>query len=137
MVWFWNVQHLHGTRSQKPAAVQKCCSFLLTPPRFPGRIIPGGGNSSIIEYWGNFTAHSHIFTICNIFSNAYWDSPWLSISETHPDWANLISVKMQYWKCRHLCIRKRMLQIYSLRKGSYKCQICVNEPKSYLKIQYY
>ena len=52
-------------RSQKPAGVQKCPSYLLTSPGSPGRSNPGRGNSRNIEFWGNLPAHSHIFNNCN------------------------------------------------------------------------
>ena len=52
-------------RSQMPAGVQKCHSYLLTPPGSQGRGIPGRGNARNIEFWGNFLAHAHIFDICN------------------------------------------------------------------------
>ena len=59
---FLNVQYLRGTRmvsvyrstfcprSQKPAGVQKCHSYLLIPPGSPGRSISGRGNAWNIEF---------------------------------------------------------------------------------------
>ena len=54
-------------RSQMSAAVQKICSYQLTPSGWPGTSNQGWGISKNINLWGSFANHLHIIIIfCTI-----------------------------------------------------------------------
>ena len=103
--------------------VQKCCSYQLTLPGYPGRSIPG-----IL----NFEVTLRLINTYSIFQQqkmSYLDSPLFSHSKKYLNifrsLANLVSVKtfslffsIYHWKCNFFCISEIKVALKSNLVGN-------------------